>query len=300
MTMNRSEYEAEEEQIRKRAEPDTPAPQKQLPAPPEAELQALQRLLGNATVGRLLTGRAEAARHDAAVEPVTSVPGETERRIDAEAGQGEPLPPGVREEMEAFFGAALPDVRLHTDATAVDLAEGLSARAFTHGKDVYFADPSFDPASKDGRETLVHELTHVLHQATTGKEGIQRQEAATAEEARDEEAAEPVTAVQALWETSVILQLKEAADMLRQKKPNVRAALDAVMRAHKAVRSLVEAYKAQGQVDLARRLMQLDSALLVTWAEMEPHLGILEPITNIVDGLEVRTSVATSIKAELK
>jgi hypothetical protein len=55
-------------------------------------------------------------------------------------------------------------VRVHTDGTAAAISRQLNARAFTHGKDVYFDRHEFNPRSFEGKRLLAHELTHVAQQ----------------------------------------------------------------------------------------------------------------------------------------
>lgn len=46
-------------------------------------------------------------------------------------------PDGVRHALEPRFGVAFDAVRVHTGAGAESLAQGLSARAFTFGRDIW-------------------------------------------------------------------------------------------------------------------------------------------------------------------
>ena len=63
-----------------------------------------------------------------------------------------------REEMEARFGQPFDDVRAHTGAEAAEAATSLRADAFAMGDEVAFADAA------PSRETVAHELTHVVQQ----------------------------------------------------------------------------------------------------------------------------------------
>ena len=47
---------------------------------------------------------------------------------------------------------------------AVQMNQGLNARAFTHGSDIYFNSGQYQPGSSDGKRLLAHELTHVVQQ----------------------------------------------------------------------------------------------------------------------------------------
>ncbi|MBD1848183.1 DUF4157 domain-containing protein [Cyanobacteria bacterium FACHB-63] len=134
----------------------------------------------------------EAGGEDAAVEPpmVTPEPAEAEEEVvqrkpalsqstqngSAETGNGieqtltqskgggSPLSDDMRAFMEPRFGAEFSQVRVHTDGTAAQLNQKLQARAFTHGKDIFFNAGQYDPGSNPGKQLLAHELTHVIQQ----------------------------------------------------------------------------------------------------------------------------------------
>lgn len=55
-------------------------------------------------------------------------------------------------------------VRVHTDNEAVQMNQKLGARAFTHGRDIYFGAGQNKPQSTAGERLLAHELTHVVQQ----------------------------------------------------------------------------------------------------------------------------------------
>ncbi|NMQ04627.1 DUF4157 domain-containing protein [Candidatus Accumulibacter phosphatis] len=120
-------------------------------------LQNLQRTHGNRFVQRLLAQRTQA---NAESVPAPGV----EQAIQRSLGRGQPLESGVRTRMESAFGADFSGVQVHTNAEADTLNRALSARAFTTGKDIFFGQGEYNPQSSAGRETLAHELTHVLQQ----------------------------------------------------------------------------------------------------------------------------------------
>lgn len=91
---------------------------------------------------------------------------ETEQRIESQRGTGQPLAEDVRADMDARFGEDFSAVQIHTDAEAADLAAKLGARAFTVGRDIFFAAGEYAPETDAGRELLAHELTHVVQQGT--------------------------------------------------------------------------------------------------------------------------------------
>jgi hypothetical protein len=73
--------------------------------------------------------------------------------------------------MESKMGADLSDVKIHTGSKAHEMSEGINAKAFTYGQDIYFKDGNYDPGSKEGKELLAHELAHTVQQ---GGDGIGR------------------------------------------------------------------------------------------------------------------------------
>lgn len=78
------------------------------------------------------------------------------------ASNGQPL--DNRDFYETRFGHSFTDVRIHTGAQAESLATQLGARAFTHGRNIYFARGEYQPASRAGKTLIAHELTHTLQQ----------------------------------------------------------------------------------------------------------------------------------------
>src|SRR5574343_215542 len=77
---------------------------------------------------------------------------------------GQALGAELRRFMEPRFGADFAGVRIHTDDTAARLAGQVQARAFAVGNQIFFDAGQFQPASRDGRELIAHELTHTLQQ----------------------------------------------------------------------------------------------------------------------------------------
>jgi len=95
---------------------------------------------------------------EAAVAPASAA------AIAASRGGGQALPAAERAFFEPRMGANLGQVRVHADAEAARLSAGLSARAFTVGRDVYFGRGDYRPGTSDGRRLLAHELVHVRQQ----------------------------------------------------------------------------------------------------------------------------------------
>ena len=116
-------------------------------------LLELQRLAGNATVSRMLAPADEEQAEEQS--PVLDVVG---------GGGGSPLDAGLRSEMEGRLGADFSDVKVHTDNKAADSAHSVQANAYTVGSDVVFGSGQFAPGSESGKQTIAHELTHVIQQ----------------------------------------------------------------------------------------------------------------------------------------
>lgn len=88
-------------------------------------------------------------------------------------GNGQPLSSPTRGFFENRFGADFSQVRVHTDVQSGELASSIKARAFTTGRDIFFAGGEYAPETHTGRKLLAHELTHVLQQQGSRSE-IQR------------------------------------------------------------------------------------------------------------------------------
>jgi hypothetical protein len=91
------------------------------------------------------------------------------------ADSGSPLNPSIRKSIEPSLGADLSEVRVHGSPRDRDVARGLGAQAFTHGRDIWLG-PSQSAADV---KLMAHEATHVVQQGTAlGKApSVQRQEA---------------------------------------------------------------------------------------------------------------------------
>lgn len=100
--------------------------------------------------------------------------------VTSAKGKGAPLPGGTLDQMNAGFGADFSNVRVHADSESEGLNRSINARAFTSGSDVFFRPSEYNPDSKQGQQTLAHELTHVVQQGGA-QQGIQRQLMSAAE-----------------------------------------------------------------------------------------------------------------------
>lgn len=132
-------------------------------AEPLADLLGqLQHSHGNRYVQRVVS---EMGGAKAATEPGT-------REAEARPREAETRPPagahgldaGVRSQMETAFGEDFGDVRLHTGSDAERMNEEMGARAVTRGRDIYFGKGEYDSSTREGKQLLAHELTHVVQQ----------------------------------------------------------------------------------------------------------------------------------------
>ncbi len=85
-------------------------------------------------------------------------------------GAGRPMAPETRHRLESSMGVDLSTVRVHDDARARSAAQGLNARAFTHGSDIWLGSGESD---SDVR-LMAHESTHVVQQGGGVRGLVQR------------------------------------------------------------------------------------------------------------------------------
>lgn len=86
---------------------------------------------------------------------------------------GQPIDAATRAFFEPRFGHDFSHVRVHTDERAAQSAMAVNAAAYTVGNEIVFGMDSFRPTSPQGRETIAHELVHVIQQSgsTLGSRG---------------------------------------------------------------------------------------------------------------------------------
>ena len=92
-----------------------------------------------------------------------------EERLAASRGLGSPMIGDTRQQMETAFGTDFGNVRIHTNAAAVQMNKDLHAQAFTHGSDIYFDSGKYNPENQEGKRLLAHELTHTIQQQAVPK-----------------------------------------------------------------------------------------------------------------------------------
>ena len=145
---------AADEVLRRLSQPQpdptmAPAPPPRLSSEPmQAARSALRRATAPSVIG------ADGGQLDAP----------TDAAIGRARGAGKPIEEAVRRSMESGFGADFTGVRVHTDATAHQLNEQLSARAFTTGSDIFFGRGEYNPGDTAGQRLLAHELSHTIQQ----------------------------------------------------------------------------------------------------------------------------------------
>jgi len=87
-------------------------------------------------------------------------------QLNSSKGGGQPLPKDTLSSMNNIFGADFSGVRVHTGSRAQEMSQGIQARAFTHGSDIYFNEGNYNPDSLNGKKLITHELTHTLQQGS--------------------------------------------------------------------------------------------------------------------------------------
>lgn len=92
-------------------------------------------------------------------------------RLGARRGAGRALEAGARTRLESGFGVGLGALRVHSDSGAAGLCRDLRAEAFTHGRDIYFAEGRYAPETPRGASLLAHEVTHTIQQRGLTRDG---------------------------------------------------------------------------------------------------------------------------------
>ncbi len=143
-----------------------------------AHLREIQRQFGSQGVEQSVRGL-ELTRGEgfakSAVENAGFLPGVARRDNDsigpvaagairASHASG-PLPEDVREHLSRLTNYDFARIAIHNDADAHRAADLLNARAFTVGREIYFARNEYRPATAAGMHLLAHEAAHaVQHQ----------------------------------------------------------------------------------------------------------------------------------------
>ena len=133
------------------------------PARSHDERRPVERLaggIGNRGLGRLVARM----REGEGIMPGGVVHPDVEAAIASARGGGSALDGSVSQQLEPAFGESLGDVRVHTGSGAAALARAVSARAFTVGRDIFFASGEYRPDTPDGEALIAHEVAHVIQQ----------------------------------------------------------------------------------------------------------------------------------------
>lgn len=130
------------------------------------DLEQLQRGENNEEVEQIELQHhdEEAVLQRSSSNSVPKLTAELKKTISGLQGSGEPLAPATRAFMEPRFGHDFSAVRVHTDATAAQTAQALSAHAYTVGRNIVFSVGQYQPEELAGRRLLAHELSHVVQQ----------------------------------------------------------------------------------------------------------------------------------------
>lgn len=82
------------------------------------------------------------------------------------SSSGGRLPPEVQNIAEQRFGHDFSDVRVHHGRAAEASAQQLGAEAYTVGQNIVLGPGAYEPYSRTGQQLLLHELVHVVQQAS--------------------------------------------------------------------------------------------------------------------------------------
>jgi len=84
---------------------------------------------------------------------------------------GQQLDQSTRAFMECGLGHDFAQVRVHVDREAAQSARGLSALAYTVGRNIVFDHGQYAPNTMSGKRLLTHELVHVIQQGAAQPRG---------------------------------------------------------------------------------------------------------------------------------
>ncbi|NEO87840.1 MAG: DUF4157 domain-containing protein [Spirulina sp. SIO3F2] len=99
-----------------------------------------------------------------------TLPVQIEGKINQARGRGQSFSGAMQQKLSPMIGEqVVKETRIHTDATANEICEGINAKAATTGRDVFFKRGAFNESSRQGQQLIAHELTH--RQQQTGLAG---------------------------------------------------------------------------------------------------------------------------------
>jgi Domain of unknown function (DUF4157) len=164
--------EADHEEVAVEFERSRNAPAREVTAPEafhdrRPPLENLASSVGNRGFGQLVARMSdgEGILAGGLVHP------DVQAAIAAAKGGGERLDRRLSESLSAGFGAPVDQVRVHTGEGADALARAVSARAFTVGQDIFFANNEYRPGTRDGNELIKHEVAHTQQQLDAPQTG---------------------------------------------------------------------------------------------------------------------------------
>ncbi len=133
-----------------------------------------------------LQRKCEACEEEEKLQRKESSPQSTEARSDMSScinslsTKGSSLGAESKSFFEPRFGHDFSDVKIHNDSEAANSAQSIRALAYTTGNHIVFNNNQFSPETKNGKQLLAHELTHVVQQKnSTLQKNIQRQDEKT-------------------------------------------------------------------------------------------------------------------------
>ena len=135
-------------------------------------------------------------KHREGAEPASDA---DPQAIRSQLGSGQALDSSVRRRMQSAFGHDFAGVRVHTDAKAREVSEGLNARAFTVGNDIAFGGEEYKPGTPVGDALIAHELAHVVQQGGSADGGAQHKGGAAYGSLEEDADRSAVGAVAKLW-----------------------------------------------------------------------------------------------------
>ncbi len=188
-----------------------------------------------------------------------------DRRAGAAMAPGRPLDAAVRAALEPRFGLDLGAIRVHTDASAAARSAERSARAFTSGRDIVFADGAYAPQTTAGRRLLAHEITHVAQQAAGAARAGEAGRAGDRHERQADAIAETVSAGgSAVAPLAALAATATAAPAASAPVVQCDLALSPPVRASGAAPTLSDAEKKAAIAYNQARLKGVDAAVVTT------------------------------------
>src|SRR5574341_1373882 len=208
----------------------TPAAPVRLPvASPVNRIQTLQRTAGNqAVLGMIRSGAIQLKPGGPLFSGGPSAPAGFGTLLNS-PGPGAELPSHIQHNLETSLGVPMDPVRVHTDKRANVAADGIGARAFTYGTNIFLG--SRERPTDLG--LMAHEAAHVVQQ--TGAPIVQRKAGSDSSEALEREADRVAAAAQRGESTPV----EGRTGVVRPQFWSIRGAIGAVGRGISSAASAV-------------------------------------------------------------